>query len=77
MQDETMKDQIVCGEGEKALRRSLLQRRDLTFAKCVDICRASERSSIQAREMTNQEDVHVVKGYWKTKGQKVHKPVLS
>lgn len=36
MENEMIKDQIVCGVQEEALRRSLLQRRDLSLTTCVD-----------------------------------------
>ena len=51
LKDHLIRDRIVCGVQENAVRRKLLQESGLTLSKCVDICRAAEATSAQLKEM--------------------------
>ena len=51
LKDHLIRDRIVCGVRENAVRRKLLQESGLTLSKCVDICRAVEATSAQLKEM--------------------------
>ena len=51
LKDHLIRDRIVCGVRENAVRRKLLQESGLTLSKCVDICRAAEATSAQLKEM--------------------------
>lgn len=59
--DDMLKDQIVYGVREEAMRRSLLQKRDLKLTNCIDLCKAAEQSAVQTRQMKEQEGVFAVK----------------
>ena len=52
-----IRDRIVVGIRDDATRRKLLQMRDLTLAKAVDICKASEAAGRQLKAMAATEDV--------------------
>ena len=60
MEDEMLRDRIVCGVGDNALRRQLLQKKNLTLQSCVDMCRASEATAHHLRVMGGGEDLHKV-----------------
>ena len=49
------------GVRENSLRKKLLQTRDLTLSKCIDICRASETTNQQLRSMSQTDEVHVIR----------------
>ncbi len=51
MEDKLLKDQVITGIRNSVLRERLLQKRGLSLAKCLDMCRASESASSQAKEM--------------------------
>ena len=51
LKDHLIRDRIVCGVRENAVRRKLLQESGLTLSKCVDICRAVEATSAQLKEV--------------------------
>ena len=53
LKDHLIRDRIVCGVRENAVRRKLLQESGLTLSKCVDICRAAEATSAQLKEMAS------------------------
>jgi len=50
-------DRIVVGIREDATRHKLLQIRDLTLAKAVDICKASEAAGKQLKAMAGTDEV--------------------
>ena len=55
LKDHLIRDRIVCGVRENAVRRKLLQESGLTLSKCVDICRAAEATSAQLKEMASSQ----------------------
>ncbi len=67
MTDHMLKSQVIRGVREDATRERLLQERQLTLAKCVDMCRAAESASTQARDMASgtNADVNWVSRYGK------------
>ena len=79
LKDQLIRDRIVCGVRDNAVRRKLLQESKLTLEKCVDICRAAEATTAQRKEMApSQQQQHhssevdlVTKGdSWKSKARK-------
>ena len=60
--EELIRDRIVCGLIDDAVRKVLLQKADLTLSSCVDTVKASEATASQLKGMSKkQEDVHAVK----------------
>ena len=59
MSDRFLKSQVIIGIREDATREKLLQERDLTLVKCLDMCRAAESASAQTREMSGDTDAEV------------------
>jgi hypothetical protein len=51
--DSMIRDRIVVGVRDDATRHKLLQQRDLTLARAIDICKASEAAARQLRVMTS------------------------
>src|ERR1051325_6486074 len=51
LEDSLMRDQIVMGISDDATRRKLLQTRGLNLQATIDICRSSQLSSRQVKEM--------------------------
>ena len=45
LKDQLIRDRIVCGVRDNAVRRKLLQESKLTLEKCIDICHAAEATS--------------------------------
>ncbi|XP_062576513.1 uncharacterized protein K02A2.6-like [Saccostrea cucullata] len=58
LQEEMIRDRIVLGIRDNHTRKKLLQEKGLDLQRCVDICRASEKSSSQLRAI---EEVQFVK----------------
>ena len=57
--DESMiRDRIVVGIRDDATRHKLLQVRDLTLKKAIDICKACEAARQQLQAMTSPDEVH-------------------
>ncbi len=48
-----LRDRVVLGIRHNSVRKKLLQERNLTLTKAVDICRSSETTSKQLRNMTS------------------------
>ena len=61
MEGELLRDRIVCGIRDNALRWQLLQKERLTIQGCIDMCRASEATARHLRVMGGEEDVHRVR----------------
>ena len=62
--DSLIKDRLICGVADEAFRERLLRDADLTLAKAIDICRASEVSKSQIKSLTEDDKsahVQVVK----------------
>lgn len=80
MTDKFMKDQIIFGIRDSSLREKILQERKITLEKCIDMCRATESASVQARDIahgtTADSDVNrVVHKAWP--GQRSRQPKAS
>lgn len=58
--DQMIRDRIVCGIKDNAVRKKLLQEADLSLQKCVDICRAAEKTATQIKSMNLQDEVHAL-----------------
>ena len=50
MQNDILRDRIVVGIREDGLRKQLLQKKDLSFRKCIDTCCAYDSTSAQMRD---------------------------
>lgn len=63
LRDSLIKDRIVCGIKDNGLRERLLREKDLTLDKAVDLCRASQCSREQVKELAKTEmaAVHAVR----------------
>ncbi len=76
--DRLLKDQIVVGVKDEALRTKLLEIRDLTLRMCIDTCRAYEASQYHTKAMhttTAHEDIHAVRrNKWQKRNQADKKP---
>ena len=55
MHDELLRDKIVVGVRDDTLRKQLLQKKELTLATCVSVCRACETTAAHMKEMGNNE----------------------
>lgn len=49
LEEEMIRDRIVVGIRDNHTRKKLLQEKGLDQQRCVDICRANEKSSYQLR----------------------------
>ena len=58
--DSLIRDRMVVGINDNSAHKKLLQTSKLTLGQCIDICRSSQTSARQLKEM-NQEDVRFVK----------------
>jgi len=65
VEESMIRDRIVIGIHDDATRRKLLQVRDLTLLKAIDICKASEAAGRQLKAMTSADEVHAVT--WSTR----------
>jgi hypothetical protein len=61
LKDGLIRDRIVCVITNDSVRARLLRESDLSLEKCVDICRASEISAFQLKELTDEKSVHAVR----------------
>lgn len=59
LHDTLIRDRIVTGVRDQPTRKRLLQERNLTLPKCIDICRGAEATSSQLKVMNN-DTVHGV-----------------
>lgn len=59
LQDDLIKDRIICGITEDKTRAKLLQTSDLNITKCVEMCRLTELSSRHASALASSQ-VHAV-----------------
>ncbi|XP_033731751.1 uncharacterized protein K02A2.6-like [Pecten maximus] len=60
LEDNLIRDRIVIGVRDNTTRKKLLQESQLTLTKCIDLCRANEKTSMQLKDIA-QEDIHYVK----------------
>ena len=61
MSEDMIRDQTVCGITKESLRKSLLERKDLSLSVCINICRAAKRSAQQSKVMGGHEEVHAMR----------------
>ena len=63
LKDSLIKDRIVCGTNNSALRERLLREENLTLDKCLKVCRATELSKENCKTLQGQvvEEVHALK----------------
>ena len=63
LHDSLIRDQIVMGVRDNAIRKRLLQERKLILNTCIDICRSTEATASQLKAMScpSQCDVNKVK----------------
>ena len=66
LEDELLRDRLVCGISDDKTRAKLLQADSLTLQKCLDICRVSESSTAQVKTLnqapnTSNANVDIVK----------------
>ena len=55
LQDDLLRDRIVIGIRDNAVRKKLLNMPKLTLKECIDTCRTHESTSKQIKTMTQQE----------------------
>ena len=60
VEESMIRDRIVVGIHDDATRHKLLQVRDLTLAKAIDICKASEAARKQMKAMSADDQVHAL-----------------
>ena len=62
LNETLLRDRIVVGIRNNQVRKKLLQVRDLTLVRCIDICRSSEATESHLKVMNSEmkEDVHRV-----------------
>ena len=56
LNDELIRDRIVCGIHNNAVRRKLLQEPKLSLSRCIDLCRATETTTAQVKAIAGQAD---------------------
>ena len=63
MRDSIIRDRIVLGIRDHRTRKRLLQERNLSLSKCIDLCKSSEATNLQLKTISGapNEDVHAVK----------------
>ena len=54
LKDSLIRDRIVCGVKDNAVRRKLLQESGLTLKKCIEMCRAAEATAAQLKVMAHE-----------------------
>ncbi|CAC5422751.1 unnamed protein product [Mytilus coruscus] len=59
LEESLIRDRIVIGLRENSTRKKLLQDAKLTLNHCVDICRANEKTSIQMKDISQEEVKYV------------------
>lgn len=65
LQDSLLRDRLVLGIKDVAVRKKLLQDRQLTLQRAIDICRSGETTSKQLRELKKPpatEEIHAIAG---------------
>ena len=59
LNEEMIRDRIVCGITNSAVRKKLLQIPDLTYDKGMDVCRAAEATETQMSAMKTTESTYL------------------
>ena len=60
LEDDLLRDRIICGIRENGLRKRLLQESALPLKRCVDMCRAAETTVAQTKVMNAKDEIHRV-----------------
>ena len=61
LHDQLIRDRMVLGVRDQQTRKKLLQERNLTLQRCIDICKSAEITSSQLKSMGGQaEEIHKV-----------------
>ena len=53
LKEEMIRDRLVCGISDNALRKKLLQESQLTLEECMDYCRVAEAANSQLKEISS------------------------
>lgn len=71
LRDTLIRDRIVCGSCNAAMRERLLREKKLTLDSCIDLCRAAElsRENVKTIAGSSVEEVHAVKEPRRNRGQ--------
>lgn len=75
LENSMLRDRIVIGIRDNRTRKRLLQEKKLAFSKCMDMCRASEKTDERARTM-NQEEVSAVNRFPTKDTEKTEKTAM-
>ena len=71
LQEDLIRDCLVCGIRDCSLRKKLLQEPKLTLDKCLDSCQAAKATNLQMRAITIQNnqssDINTLIVFWKVK----------
>ena len=73
LQDSLLRDRIVFGVKEPALRKKLLQERHLTLEKAIDICKSGEATAQHLKDLAAASDtseIHALKQRFERKPAK-------
>ncbi|GFO09725.1 polyprotein [Plakobranchus ocellatus] len=73
LQDELIRDKIVCGIANEKIKERLLREDKLTLDKAIDICRAAEESQKHVKMFETDVNLSVNKIKKKTKVQTMHR----
>ncbi|KAK3084785.1 hypothetical protein FSP39_018986 [Pinctada imbricata] len=76
LEDEMIRDRIVIGIRDNGTRKKLLQEAKLDLKRCIDICRANEKSATQVKEI-GAEDVQAIRKKQKNKTKINKTPVRT
>lgn len=77
LKDSMIRDRIICGVSDSGLRERLLRVADLDLDKCIQVCRATEVSKEQNKEIEPQAagaSVHTVNSHKKNFKKQPQKP---
>ena len=60
MCDSLIRDRIILGVNNNAIRKKLLQVRGLTLNQCIDTCRSNEATTSQMKAISGSDAVHKI-----------------
>ena len=69
VEESMIRDRIVVGIRDDATRRKLLQVRDLTLIKAIDICKASEAAGRQLKAMASADEIQAINSSKRSTGR--------
>ena len=59
MQEELIRDRVICGVNSERLKARLLREEDLTLEKAINICKAEEKSRKELKDLTKDDSSKV------------------